>query len=94
MLDKKKKQYLKSLGNTLKASVQIGKDGLSENVIDMCERSLEAHELIKVALLKSCPVSVQEIALDISSQTNSDIINIIGRTILMFRQSEKRKIQF
>lgn len=94
MLDKKKKQYLKSLGNTLKASVQIGKDGLSENVIDMCERSLEAHELIKVALLKSCPVSVQEIALDISSQTNADIINIIGRTILMFRQSEKRKIQF
>ena len=94
MLDKKKKQQLRAMGNTLKATVQIGKDGLSDNVIDMCERSLEAHELVKIAILKSCLVAVNEIALDLSANTDSDIVHIIGRTILLYRQSEKRKIQF
>ncbi len=94
MLDKKKKQQLKAMGNSLKATVQIGKDGLSDNVIDMCERSLEAHELVKISILKSCMISVNEIALDLSLNTHSDIVNIIGRTILLYRQSAKRKIQF
>ncbi len=94
MLDKKKKQALKAMGNSLKASVQVGKDGLSENIIDMCEKSLEAHELVKVSILKTCPVDINEIAFDMSSNTHSDIVQIIGRTILLYRESEKRKIQF
>ncbi len=94
MLDKKKKQQLRAMGNSLKATVQIGKDGLSHNVVDMCERSLEAHELVKVNILKSCPTSANELAFDLSSETGSDVVHIIGRTILLYRQSSKRKIQF
>lgn len=92
MLDKKKKQELRALGNSLKATVQVGKDGLSHNIVDMCERSLEAHELVKVAILKSCALSTNEIALDLASETGSDIVQIIGRTLLLYRQSTKRKI--
>lgn len=94
MLDKKKKQALKAMGNSLKATVQVGKDGLSENIIDMAEKSLEAHELIKVSILKTCPVSTNEISLDISANTHAEIVQIIGRTILLYRASEKRKIHF
>lgn len=93
MINKKQKQLLRALGNSVKASVQIGKEGLNENVLDMCERSLVAHELIKVAILKNCPVTTQEIALDISAKTHAEIIHVIGRTILFYRQSDKRIIK-
>ena len=93
MLNSKQKSTLRSLGQTLKAVVQVGKDGMSVNLIATLDDSLKAHELVKISILKSCPNHVNEIALDLSSATHSDIVQIIGKTILLFRQSDKKKIE-
>lgn len=93
MLNSKQKSALRSLGQTLKAVVQVGKDGMSVNLIATLDDSLKAHELVKISVLKACPTHVNEIALDLSSATHSDIVQIIGKTILLFRQSDKKKIE-
>ncbi|MGB7594594.1 MAG: ribosome assembly RNA-binding protein YhbY [Erysipelotrichaceae bacterium] len=93
MLNSKQKSALRSLGQTLRAYVQVGKEGMSVNLIASLDDSLEAHELVKVSVLKSCPTTVNEIALDLSSATHSDIVQIIGKTILLYRQSDKKKIE-
>jgi RNA-binding protein len=93
MLNSKQKSALRSLGQTLKAVVLVGKEGMSVNLAASLEDSLEAHELVKVSVLKSCPATVNEIALDLSSATRSDIVQIIGKTVLLFRQSDKKKIE-
>lgn len=89
MLNNQQKQILRSLGNHLNASVQIGKEGLGINVIDMAERSLVAHDLIKVSVLKSCMSPVRELALDLASKTHSDLVFIIGRTFLLYRKGKQ-----
>lgn len=89
MLNNQQKQTLRSLGNRLNASVQIGKEGLSNNVIDMAERSIVAHDLIKVSVLKTCQSPIRELALDLASQTNSDLVFIIGRTFLLYRKGKQ-----
>ena len=54
MLSKSQKVYLKSLCNTLKPLVMIGKNGITDSVIETAEEVLVAKELVKVSVLESC----------------------------------------
>jgi RNA-binding protein len=94
MLTPKQKSYLKSLANPLKALVLIGKDGLTLNLIESAKISLKAHELVKVSVLKSCTSDVREMMLDLASHTKSEVVTEIGRTFVLYKESEKHKITF
>ena len=89
MLDNKQKQKLKGLANTLKIKYQIGKNEITDTLISMLDKALTAHELIKVDVMKSVTSEIMQIALDISSKLNADIVQILGRTILLYRKNEK-----
>lgn len=93
MLNNNEKSKLRGFGQQLKPLFQVGKDGVSENLIKTLNDSLEAHELVKLNALKSCPVAIQEIALDLSAATKSEIIQIIGHTVVLYRRSRKNKYE-
>lgn len=93
MLTTKQKSYLRKLAQTRKALIQIGKDEISENMIKTIQDSLEAHELVKVSMLKTCSLSVDEAAIQIASSTHSEIVQIIGRTFVLYRRSKKNKLE-
>lgn len=93
MLNNKQKRFLKAEGNSLRAIFQVGKDGTTPNLFKTVDDSLTAHELIKISVLKTCPQDVREVAFDLAAMTNSEVVQIIGRTILLFRASKERKIQ-
>ena len=92
MLSTKQKVKLRSLAMDLRPIFQVGKDGISNNLIDGLNNALEAHELIKISILKNCSLNLKEAAFDIASKTNSDIIQIIGRNIVFYRKSKKQII--
>lgn len=50
MLTGKQKQYLKSTAVNFSAVVQIGKEGITDNVINSVTEALAARELIKVKI--------------------------------------------
>lgn len=93
MLKGSQKRYLRGLANTLKPLFQVGKEGVSSNLINTLKDSLEAHELVKISILKSCNEPVREVAFDLASNTSSEIAQIIGHTIVLYRKSKKEKIQ-
>jgi RNA-binding protein len=93
MLNNKQKQFLKSLGNPLRPLFQLGKEGLSFNFIESLKDSLKAHELVKISVLKSCDVSVNELSIDIVAQAKCDLVQVIGKTILVYKPSEKHLIE-
>ena len=93
MLTTKQKSKLRSIAMTKKAIYQIGNDGISDNLIDGLNNALEAHELIKITVLKNCASNINEIAFDIASNTNSEIVQIIGRNIVLYRKSKKQLIE-
>ncbi len=92
MLTNKQKAYLRSLANKERAIYNIGKEGITENLVEGIDLYLAAHELIKVNLLKSATVSANEAAIDISVHTGSDVVQIIGRVIILYRKSKKEII--
>ena len=93
MLTVKQKVKLRSLAMTLKPIYQIGKDGITENLIEGLSLALEAHELIKVSVLKTVGEPLKQIAYDITSATNSELIQIIGRQVVLYRKSKKQLIK-
>lgn len=92
MLNNKQKSELRKMAQKKRALFQIGKDAISDNLIKTIADSLEAHELLKVSLLKTCSVSVNEAAIDISAATHSEVVQIIGRTFILYRRSKKNKL--
>lgn len=93
MLLTKQKVKLRSLAMDLRPIFQVGKEGLSENLIKGLNDALEAHELIKISILKNCSLNIKEAALDIASHTNSELIQIIGRNVVFYRKSKKQLIK-
>lgn len=89
MLTGKQKRYLRSLAQNYSAIIQVGKNGVSDNLIETLENSLIAHELVKVSVLQNCMIDKKEVAETLSNNTDSDIVQIIGRTIIFYRKNEE-----
>ncbi len=92
MLTNKEKKYLKGLAQTRRPFFQVGKDGVTANMMTGIHDALEAHELVKITLLKTCPQTVEDVSLQISSATYSDVIQVVGKTVVFYRRSKKNKL--
>ena len=89
MLTPKQKRELKALASTLKTRYQIGKNDISETVVDMLEKALVAHELIKIDVMKGCDLPVMEVAVDIANRLNAELVEVMGRVIVLFRRNKE-----
>ena len=83
------KRFLRSLAHILRPVVQIGKDGLSEGVVQATQAALEQHELIKVSINGESPTERKAGAQSLSSSTGSHVVQVIGRVLILYRQHEE-----
>ena len=91
ILTGKQKRYLRSIAVNEKAIFQIGKDGLSDNLYNSVNEALKAREIVKLCVLKSCEEDVKDIAESLCNQTNSELVQIIGKTIVLYRRNLKEQ---
>ena len=91
MLTGKQKRYLRSLMVTEKAIFQIGKDGLSDNFYNSLNEALRARELVKISILKTCEEEVEDMINEICTNTNSELVQKIGKTIIIYRRNLKEQ---
>ncbi len=89
MLTPKQKRDLKALASTLTIRYQIGKNEISETLIDMLNKALTAHELIKIDVMKGCSLPIMEVALDLSNRLNAELVHVMGRVIILFRRNKE-----
>ena len=86
------KSWLKAQAHSLKQITQIGREGLSSGTISFINSALDSHELIKIKF-SDFKDQKEEISKQISHQTNSVTIGIIGNILIQYRQNpdpEKR----
>lgn len=94
MLTSKQRAYLRGLGNELEPIFQIGKGGLSEEILNQLDAVLEARELIKVRVLKSCLDDSGALADEIARALDADVVQKIGKSFLLYREAiEKPQIE-
>lgn len=91
----KQRSYLKGLAMTIEPVLQIGKSSLTPEVTAAVAEALEARELIKISVLKNCVDDNQELARILSERTHSEVVQVIGKKIVLYKQAKddkKRKI--
>ncbi len=85
----KQRAYLMSQASALDPIFQIGKASLTPEIIIALDEALEKRELIKVSVLKNCIDDPREIATVIGERTHSEVIKVIGKKMIFFRQAKK-----
>ena len=93
----KERAYLKSLAMNEEPIVHIGKDSLTPEVVKSTQEALKARELVKIAVLNNCFDDIKELAQTLSERTQSQVVQTIGRKIVLYKPSEdeeKRRILF
>lgn len=91
-LSNKQVKYLKSLAHKLQPVVSIGQNGVTEPVMNEVEQTLLAHELIKLKIRCDDQDEFQALTREVLSQTNAELVQSIGHTIVLFRSSDEKKI--
>jgi len=88
------RKYLRGLAHSYKPLVQVGKEGLSENVLGSIDTNLEAHELIKVKIAAERDQR-EEFVPVIEERLECECVGTVGRMAILYRKNsdpEKRKI--
>lgn len=85
----KQRAQLRSLASSIQPIYQIGKSDITPEFTKGIDEALEARELIKISVLKNCMSTPEELAGILSERTGSQIVHVMGRKIVLYRQSKK-----
>ncbi len=93
MLTSKQRARLRGCANKMETILQVGKDGINENLIVQVSDALTARELIKLRVLENSPITAREAAFELAEKTNSESVQIIGTRFVLYRRN-KDKAQY
>lgn len=87
----KQRAYLKGLAMNMDPIFHIGKASLTPEITEAIAEALEARELIKIAVLKNCMDDANVIAQTLAERTHSEVVQVIGKKIVLYRESKDKK---
>ena len=85
----KDRAYLRGIANSIDAIFQVGKAGITDNLIKQIDDALEARELIKITVLETAPEFANETSEKLAQSTNSTVVQVVGKKITLYRKNEK-----
>jgi RNA-binding protein len=88
VLTGKQRRYLRSLGHELRVVVQVGKDGIDDGLVAAIDRALVDHELVKIKVGEAAGLDRQSAADQLAARTQSDVAQILGNTVLLYRRRD------
>ena len=91
MLNSKQRAYLRGLASNEPTIMQIGKGGVGENLVKTVSDALEARELIKLGVLDNSSGAPREVAQELANATGAEVVGVIGRKIVLYRESANNK---
>ena len=80
---------LRAMCNNMEPVLQIGKDGITENLVKQCWDVLEARELIKVNVQKNAPYTAREACQELCERVHAEPVQTIGNRFSIYRQARK-----
>ena len=90
-LTSKQRAQLRGLANQIDTILQVGKDGIGENVVRQADDALEARELIKGRVLENSLLSARECAEELARSTRSQVVQVIGTKFILYRETHSKE---
>ena len=89
MLTSKERADLRGQATTLETTLTVGKNGVTDTVIEEADRLLTARELVKGKVLEGAMMTPREVSDAICEATGADGVAVIGTKFVIYRFSEK-----
>ena len=87
----KQRAALRSMCNTMEPVLQIGKDGITDNVVKQCWDALEARELIKVNVQKNAPyMTAREACNELCERVHAEPVQCIGSKLVIYKANPEK----
>ena len=87
----KERAYLKSIASNLEPIMQIGKSNVTPELTDAIAETFYKRELIKISVLKNSSENPREMAQTIAERTNSEVVQVIGKKIVLYKYNKDNK---
>lgn len=82
-------RFLRGEAHHIEALYQIGKNKLGQTQLELLENGLKARELIKVKVLKSVELDINEFAEELVKTLGCEVIDIKDHIITLFKAKAK-----
>ena len=90
-LTSKQRAQLRGLANGIDTILQIGKDGIGENLVKQADGALEARELIKGKVLENnLEYDARTAAEELAKATRSEVVQVIGTKFVLYRETHSK----
>ncbi|HEW89734.1 MAG TPA: YhbY family RNA-binding protein [Candidatus Bathyarchaeota archaeon] len=92
MVSKRFRRRLASAMSHEKPTVWVGKAGVTEGLVGEVSKQLDAHRAVKVKVQKSALVerTVEDVAAEVAERTGAELIEVRGRTFVLYRRRRRR----
>lgn len=89
----KQRSKLKSIAANLSPVTQIGKGGISDNLLKTLSEALEAREIIKVNVLPTAEADADTMAQNVADLLGAEVVAVIGRKAIFYRRSSRDDVE-
>lgn len=84
-------RFLRGLGHHLNTLSMVGKEGISDTLVQSVNDNLDAHELVKIRVQDTSPLDRKEAATALAEATGSALVQVLGKTFLLYHENKDRK---
>ena len=90
MITSKQRAYLRGLANGLQPIFQIGKGGISDEMITQLTLALESRELIKIHILETAMLETKSTCNLVAERLGAEPVAAIGSKIVIYKAADKK----
>ena len=86
-MEKEKLYKLKADASKIKPILNVGKNGITDSLIDEIKKQVKANRLIKIKMLKTSSQGegIKITAQKLAEMTNTTLIEVKGSTVVLYR---------
>lgn len=89
MITSKQRAYLRAMANSLDPIFQIGKGGITDELLTQLSLALEARELIKIHILETALLDTKECISELSEKLSAEPVQAIGSKVVLYKRAVK-----
>lgn len=91
-LSNNQKKYLRGIAHGLNPMIMIGSNGITENLMEELESTLDHHEILKIKIAFGDRDERQEIVQHILEKTGALLVQSVGKVCVIYRQNEETEL--
>ncbi len=89
MITSKQRAYLRAMANGLSPIFQIGKAGITDEIISQLALALESRELIKINILETAMLDTKECCNELCEKLCAEPVQAIGSKVVLYKRAVK-----